>query len=99
MGKVCNDSDVGRKGGKGMQLLFATTNQFRKIWDRLQPQQRLMCDLKPNSLKLIGTDTIITTREDFKLGSIESLGEDLTLKDLFDVVDHKTFEKLEVTGA
>ena len=82
-----------------MTLLFATTNQFRKIWNCLQPQQRLMCDLKPNSLKLIGTDTIITTREDFKLGSIENLGIDISVKDLFDVVDHKTFEKLDVTGA
>ena len=82
-----------------MTLLFATTNQFRQIWNHLQPQQRLMCDLKPNSLKLIGTDTIITTREDFKLGSIENLGIDISVKDLFDIVDHKTFEKLDVTGA
>jgi hypothetical protein len=58
-----------------------------------------MCDLKPNSLKLIGTDTIITTKEDFKLGSIEGLGDDVSLKDLFETVDHKTFEKLDAVGA
>jgi len=76
-----------------MNLVFVTAMQFRTIWAKLQPQERFLCDLGQNSLKLIGTNTIIMTREGINFGTLEGL-EEVTLAAVLGAVTSGEFERL-----
>jgi hypothetical protein len=71
-----------------MKIVLVTQHQFDWLWQKLQPQQRIMVDelMSPAiSLKALGLNALVVVRGAVELAEYPET-EDMRIRDIIDVV-------------
>ena len=71
-----------------MVLIEVTSEQFNAIWNKMQPQQRIICqELRAPSLDLVtfGLDAVLVTEGSIEMKSVVGEGVELTIKKLIEM--------------
>jgi hypothetical protein len=77
-----------------MKIIFATSEQFYRVWNILPPQNRILVNISTPNMFMPFIDTLLLLNEGVDLGSITGRIKELDLKAFIEIVRKREYDPI-----